>query len=426
MRVACFIIYFLVSLGLYAQQDSVYTKEYLDKSTRFAWLTFGGDLNYLITGGNTQQLLNSTKQNTAFGGTLMPRLTIGGIHFWGHADFYVSFPLSFLTYQNMPVGLHELEVYQGVETGARIYPLKLKPQSLRPFVGISFRRFRFAQESEERISNNGVPSYGRFTHPVQFGLTYTSNKWHVSASAYYNYQNNFSYYIAPDQTANVELNPLSVNLSLLRYIDSDRNMRNPRAVGQVNKIHQILKAKNRLSAWFFGIGPSSALQISKSSYLRQNFPFYYDDFSAAILPDFSFGRYFFGPDLNVNLTYRTYGDKYEGFNNEIRKRRHSVGVESVKFLFNWLGFVPFAGASLTYEHLKTAANGVDYQENKLALGLVFGWDIRVTHTGNSLLRTNLRYYPNLHINVEGEKMMFDHLEFNFIQWVHFIGRKKAL
>lgn len=30
--------------------------------------------------------------------------------------------------------------------------------------------------------------------------------------------------------------------------------------------------------------------------------------------------------------------------------------------------------------------------------------------------------PNLHLGVEGEKIMFDHLEFNFIQYVHYIGR----
>jgi len=425
MKVIGTLILLIISTVLYGQTDSLYTQTYLDRSTRFAWLTYGGDLNYL-TGGSTQQLINGSKQQTNFGGTFLPRLTIGGIHFWGHADFYVSFPLSFLSIQDVPNGLDELEVYQGVETGMRIYPLKLAPQRISPFVGISFRRVRFSQESEESNSSNGVPTYGRFIYPLQFGVTYTSDRWHISASSYYNYQNEFNYFISPVETADVRLDPVSFNLSLLRYIDSDRHMRSSGAAGRINEDYQVLKNNDLLSAWFFGIGPSAALQMSKSPYLRENYQYFYDDYSASILPDLAFGRYFYKPDMNVNLSYRTYGDRYEGFDSEIRTRRHSVGVESVKFLFNYLGFVPFVGPIVSYENLRTTVDGVDYTENKMAVGITFGWDIRVTRTGSSLLRTNLRYFPNLHMDVEGEKMMFDHLEFNFIQWVQFIGRKKAL
>lgn len=356
----------LVSISLYGQSDSVYTQSYLDKSTRFAWLTYGGDLNYL-SGGTTQQFINGVKQDTNFGSTLMPRLTIGGIHFWGHADFYVTFPLSFLTLQDKPSGLNQLDVYQGVETGMRLYPLKLQPQRLSPFLGISFRRFRYSQGSEESNSSNGVPSYGRFIHPLQFGLTYTSDKWHISASGYYNYQNEFDYYISPTETANVRLNPVSVNISLLRYIDTDRHFRTPSAAGQLNDYYKKLKSENLLSAWFFGIGPSAALQMNKSTYLKENHPFLYDNYSAAILPDLTFGRYFNYIDANLNLAYRTYSDQFEGFDTEIRTRRHSVGVESVKFLINYLGFVPFVGPIISYENLNTTVNGINYSENKLAL-----------------------------------------------------------
>ncbi len=425
MRLFVFIFFLFIANRLFSQTDSVYTQQYLDKSTRFAWLTYGGDLNYL-SGGTTQQLLNGTKQLTNFGSTLTPRLTIGGIHFWGHVDFYVTFPLSFLTFQEVPSNLRELEVYQGVETGMRLYPLKLAPKRISPFVGISLRRMRFSQESEVSTSSNGVPNYGRFIHPIQFGITYTSNKWHISASGYYNYQNEFDYFISPTEKAEVTLDPVSFNLSLLRYVDLDRHMRKKGAVAKVNQDYNNLKKSNLLNAWFVGIGPSASLQITKSPFLKENFQYFFDDYAASILPDLTFGRYFHKPDANVNLVYRTYGNTYEGFDSEIKTRRHSVGIESVKFLFNYLGFVPFVGPITSYESLQTTVNGVEYQENKFGIGITFGWDIRVTRTGSSLLRTNLRYYPNLHMRIEGDKMMFDHLEFNFIQWVHFIGRKKVL
>ncbi|MEO0583537.1 MAG: hypothetical protein AAF135_15035 [Bacteroidota bacterium] len=47
----------LMSARFYRQTDTVYTQDYLDKSTRFAWLTYGGDLNYL-SGGTTPQMIN--------------------------------------------------------------------------------------------------------------------------------------------------------------------------------------------------------------------------------------------------------------------------------------------------------------------------------------------------------------------------------
>lgn len=177
----------------YSQTDSVYTQAYLDKSTRFAWFTYGGDF-LLQTGGKTAVVTSEGIARTTFGNTILPRVTIGGIHFWGHVDFYVSFPLSFLTVQDVPALLSDLEVGQGVETGIRLFPLKLQEKRFSPFVGISFRRLRYSQTPAENNFSKGTPSYGRMIHPLQFGATYTSGKFHFSASAYYNYQNSFDYF----------------------------------------------------------------------------------------------------------------------------------------------------------------------------------------------------------------------------------------
>lgn len=128
--------------------------------------------------------------------------------------------------------------------------------------------------------------------------------------------------------------------------------------------------------------------------------------------------------MNIGLSYRTMGDRLEGYNDRIKLRRHSFMIEAYKNLFNYLGFVPFCGVTGSIENLSMDVNGTKYSDSKPALGLIFGWDIRVTKTGTSLLRTNLRYIPGLHLNIENTKMQFNQLEFNFIQWVQFIGRKK--
>jgi hypothetical protein len=421
-----FLIFVLASLIGKGQTDTIYTEEYIDKSTRFAWMTFGVDLHY-HTGGTSEFLQAGVKTPVQLGATTTPRMTIGGIHFWGHADFYVTFPLGFLTLHGTPSELQQQTLLQGVETGARVYPWKLAPGKLRPFAGISFRRFQYAQADDAADGYiMGVPNYGTFIYPVQFGVTYSTDRWMFSASSYYNYQNRFSYVLSPTETAAVELDPFSFNLSLIRYFDADRGMRTKQAVANANAAHRVLDQKGKLSAWFFGIGPSSALQVSKSPFLQANYPHFYEDHAASIMPDLSFGRFFHRPDMNVNLTYRTYGNRYRGFDDQINIRRHSIGLESVKFLFNYLGFVPFVGPVISYENLHTRINGTSFREDKVAAGVTFGWDIRVTKTGTGLLRTNLRYFPQLHQNIQGERMLFDHLEFNFIQWVQFIGRKKVL
>lgn len=92
--------YFLLILGLplslSAQSvDTVYTTKYLQKSTLFAWTTFGGDALTLGDGEADYQTLEGSLRTTSFGPTVIPRLIISGVHFWGHADFYVSFPLPF-------------------------------------------------------------------------------------------------------------------------------------------------------------------------------------------------------------------------------------------------------------------------------------------------------------------------------------------
>lgn len=70
--------------------------------------------------------------------------------------------------------------------------------------------------------------------------------------------------------------------------------------------------------------------------------------------------------------------------------------------------------------LNSTENGTRVNQTKPIVGLVFGWDIRVS-TGSSLLLTNLKWAPNNHLKMKDSKVMFDHLEFNFIQYVHFIG-----
>lgn len=66
---------------------------------------------------------------------------------------------------------------------------------------------------------------------------------------------------------------------------------------------------------------------------------------------------------------------------------------------------------------------MDVNENKIAYGLTFGWDIRPNNIQSWILRTNLRWYPNLAIELDqNSKVSFDNLEFNFIQLIIYPNR----
>lgn len=407
---------------LYGQvADTFYTARYLDRSTRFAWTTFGGDM-LALTGGNTDYLDGKAVKNMDFGSTFIPRLSIGGIHFWGHADFYVTFPLGFLAIQDKPAVFEKMKYRHGIETGARVYPWAIGTNKLRPFAGISFRAETFGFELPGDDFTEGFPVWQRFVAPVQAGLTYAGKKNLFTAAAHYIFNAEADYFLGENTRGQVDFNPLSVSLSVHRYFDADAGARQPKGIEQENLKHGLLEKHGKLSGFYWGIGPSAALQVSKSGFFKNQYPQFQDRLTGGIMPDVTFGYHFYKPDLNVGLSYRTLGDRLRAIDDDIRLRRHSVGLEAYKFLFNYLGFVPFAGVMLNAERLSADVNGTDYSDWKIAPGIVFGWDIRVVRSGTSLLRTNLRWTPNLHLGVAGDNILFDHLEFNFIQYVHYIGR----
>lgn len=406
-----------------AQTDSVYTSAYLGKSTRFAWTTYGADL--LVLGGGKSPLPGGSEAQVNFGPGFIPRLTIGGVHFWGHGEFYVHFPLPFLSFQQRPDPFSELTYKHGIETGFRVFPLKLKPGRISPYIGTSFKLLSYRQEPEGSNYRYGGAEYQKMIFPLHAGLSYTTKKHIINLGIQYQSLRNISYYTAPGELGTVNVEPLSIQLGLTRYIDTDKSMRNKEGVEQENLKHAILVKEKKLGSWYWALGPSAAIQTSKSPYLQSAFPQLYDNYVGGFIPDIAFGRYLYKPDMNIGLSYRTYGSTLEGFSDQVKMRRHSLMLESYKFLFNWLGFVPFAGVTASVESLRTEVNGTRYTETKPALGFIFGWDIRVTQTGTSLLRTNLRWTPGLHQSINNEKLMYDNLEFNFIQWVQFIGRKKV-
>jgi hypothetical protein len=329
-RISLFLIVCLVCAKLTsAQSDSVYTMKYIDRSTRFAWTTFGVDM-LIIGGGQIDYFKAGNTGTTKFGSTLLPRLSIGGIHFWGHADFNVSFGLPFLALSNTPSEWKNILNNEGIETSARLYPWKIKPNSVQPFMGVGFRLKEFSLGEDRSTYSKGYPEFQRMTTPVHIGLSYLTRKSIFSFSAYYNPQLSSNYYSTPSQAGILQLDTWSFGISMSRYWDTDQSMRNRKSVQQLNLRDSILRKEKRMSAWYWGIGPSAALQMSRSEFLKEHHPYLYDDFAGGIMADLTFGRFFEKPDMNIGISYRTLGMKLQAFETDLRMRRHSFMLEVYK------------------------------------------------------------------------------------------------
>ena len=109
--------------------------------------------------------------------------------------------------------------------------------------------------------------------------------------------------------------------------------------------------------------------------------------------------------------------------------RQSMLLEGYKFLVDYHGFAPYIGLGLSRETLSANSSLTPKPTVKnteqWATAIVFGWDIRSSVLGDWwLLRTNLRYFPRLQLNYGQNPLSFQHLEFNFIQFVWYPQKMK--
>ena len=199
--------------------------------------------------------------------------------------------------------------------------------------------------------------------------------------------------------------------------------------GKTERITKKLGDEGLLDGFYMGVGMSSAFWLKRSSYNILNRP-YIEKYDISLMPDFTLGYYFHNPDLNLAVGYRGYSTSTDTYGAVQQINRRSYLVEATKFFFDYHGFVPFVGPVISYDRLSfnenfETVNIWDIEENKLSVGLTFGWDIRPNRIQSWILRTNLRWYPNLYLNLdENTKISFDAIEFNFIQLIVYLNRIK--
>ncbi|MEM1116345.1 MAG: hypothetical protein AAF845_00120 [Bacteroidota bacterium] len=346
------------------------------------------------------------------GRTSAAQLAFGGLHFWGHADFYVRFTtLS----RSTTVGDQTLINIPTVETGARAYPWATQPGTVRPFVGTSWT------VETVRLGDGPFATLHRF--PLEAGLTARLGPVAVDGSVRYAAGREVDVPLSRTEPGTVSIPSWSALVGARVFFESTALNEAGVASGAEARRERRLREAGRLSGVLLSIGPSSAIPLRNSP--RNDESFFLSALSPAVFPEFGAGYYHDGLDAFVNLAYRRITTGQDAFGASQRLSRNAATLEAAKILGDYEGFVPFLGAGASVERLtarETDGGEETFVETQTTVvpSVLFGWDIRPTRTQPWLLRTNLRYAPGLSLADGGFR--FDQLEFNFIQFVWHVGR----
>ena len=392
-----------------------------EKRHAFAKAYFGAGAYYMPTlNPGTVLGVDGNLQSFEKAAFMTPAVNIGATHFWGHADFYVS-----ITTADISLGENTIEnkYSLGTFTGLRLYPYPTEVGKVRPYVGYAFSPYRYEQVN---------PSDGVFKHTAvksmyNAGLAYQLPSAYITLEYGRTANPSFESYLSRSQTGSDAFPASMFQLGINIAIETT----SPAASPMNRKANDVFAASNA-DGLFVAAGPSSAFPIQSSSYVTDYRPYLNDKSMPLIFPDFAAGYHFTKFDFIIAAASRRTIQKRNAFNYTSRLQRQSLNFEGYKFLFDYHGFVPFLGAGIGREYLELTRTefGVSADlvtEQIWSPNIVFGWDIRPSVKGDWwVLRTNLRYYPTLQLDLAEGALSQQHLEFNFIQLVIYPQRMQKI
>lgn len=403
---------FLIFIGLHLFSHAQVYVEGGKTRHRFAQLNFGLDYRF-FTNSSTRAFEVSPSNNLEqfkINNLHETRLIIGGTHFWGHADFFIAIPVAYFGASNFKTH---------VETGAKIFPWRIEKKKIRPYFGASWLPSSYQQ-------NQGA-SHWRSRFPITCGLVYQHNNHLLDLGFGIMAKNEFQYYISETRRAQINAHKFWFSIGYKYSLEATLGAEKDWNSGRTQKLTDTLASLKRLNGLTVAVGLSSASFTRQSRHLQSIAPYADQHKAANIFAEFGIGYYLHQPDIQFNLAYRTVKSEIEAYQFQQNIKRNALSLEAFKFLFDYHGFVPFLGSSISYETLRV--NEIHQGTNSVSTfsgirpGLTFGWDIRPNRIQSWYLRTNLRYFPNLQVLMPTEEYMrFDQLEFNFIQLVLFPGR----
>lgn len=412
----------LLLFGLLLSNSNLFAQVYVDNKTqhRFAQTYVG--FNTQIIPSQGQLFWNG--QVRPFPTLAVPRLTIGGLHFWGKVDFNLNIPLARIGDQRLNDDA-EMDFNTGGDLSARFYPWQMRYNRIRPYVGVGFNDLILTLKSESQ----GFRGELFVTTSLIGGFSYATKKGvQFNAEMMWLPNNDREYYSSRTDKHTYSLPGAYLSFGVVKYFEGSLSEEKRKLSGETLRLESQLRKENKLNSFSVAIAPSGAYFLKYPKFkdpIAESLPRH----KAVFNFDYGLGYLFHDAGLHVGLSYRDYTSDSESYEVESLLRRNSIALEVLKFFWDYNGFVPFIGPSISYERWGAARfiddvqQGETHRTQMVSPGIVFGWDIVPSSLETWVLRTNLRYYPFQSVtNSEGFKSRVDQFEFNFIQLVIYPNR----
>ncbi|WP_428236742.1 hypothetical protein [Gracilimonas sp.] len=414
--------FFLLTLTFLVISGSLLSAQpYMEKKSQHRFAQSYVGLNAQVT--PSSGLMFWDGETHAFPLMTSPRISIGGLHFWGKVDFNLNIPLT--TFADFKLDDEtDFEFNPGGDLSARYYPWRSQFNKLRPYAGFSFNEMIFSLKNE----NAGTRRDLFITTSVLAGLAFASNGWQINAELMWLPNNKRTFY--PDRMSpeTFELPKSYFSVGLIRYFEGTLREEADLESGRMQRLVERFRKEGKLNSFSLAAAPSGSyfmLAPPLNDPMRRSLPRHKGTF----VWDYGLGYLFHDAGLHIGVSYRDYTSAVESYGFEHLIRRRSLALEGFKFLGDYNGFVPFIGPSISLESWATGEFEEDIQQGKtirkqmISPGIIFGWDILASPLETWVLRTNLRYYPFQKIKgTDGKTTRVDQFEFNFIQLVIYPNR----
>ena len=418
-------LFFVVGLlsGLAGQQDSP-----INPKTRHRFAQTSVGLYYSHTPSQTMPFNEALNGQTDFQFLAQSQaaINISGLHFWGKVDFWINIPIWEHIHSLQP----EYDFSRGVETGVKYFLIGNPYESIvSPFVGISLNNTKFQYLGADESPLDRGTRLNKVRFPLHFGLSkILNNRHYLELSATYFYNNGIDYYFSREDQRSFGIVPLHLNLGYRYIFDFTVSAEESYQSGRTQQVVERLEKEKGLNAFSVAVGPSSAFLLKNNTFNDSESPFLGQPKGVNSYVELGLGYYFHKMDAHLNLAYRNISNNSAAYGQEQWMNRRALSLDMYKFLWDYHGFVPFVGISPSLERLSVevtegdASSLIDQSVEQMRLGLIFGWDIRPDRLQSFILRTNLRYFPNLSVSDGSNRFNFDQLEINFIQAVFYLNR----
>lgn len=397
----------------------IYNTEGKNRYT-FAQSTFGYDFEFTPAGGYAYYRNNGNLEKVKLGNVVSPTISITGLHFWGHAEFFTGFSVGQIS---LAKNGDEFKFKRSAATGGKYFPLALQTGKLRPYIGSALSSYAYQQANGSK--------YRRAENPWLLGATYLFKRGLLEVGAIYHYQNKLNYYISLTERVRMRVPQVSFNIDYKYFFDLSKNSIRREREGELKEELAWMTERKALNTLSVAAGPAYSFFTAQSSYNKKTKPFLDDHQITNIFPDIGLGYYLYKPDLLINFSWRFYTSRLEAYGFKQTANRHSLAIEVLKFIGDYHGFVPFVGLIASREQwrvreVENAIETFNKPSSFLAPGINVGWDIRATRTDWWSVRTNIRYFPTLKMNMgNGQSLSLQQIELNFLQMVLYPNRIAA-